>query len=72
LERILYFEKLMASLAEKPYYNVERQSTPGDDGSWYQVMMAPFKTLDECLRHIKDNSQHYPPQHQNYKITYES
>jgi hypothetical protein len=61
----------MASLTEKPYYNVERQATPGCDQSWYQVMMAPFKTLDECLRHIKDNSQHYPPQHQNYKITYQ-
>ena len=60
----------MASLAKKPYYNVERRGT--DPNGWYQVMMAPFKTFEECLEDIKKNSQYYPPEHQNYRITYEA
>lgn len=60
----------MASLASKPYYNVERRGT-GPNG-WYQIMMAPFKTFEECLEYINKYSQYYPPEHQNYKITYET
>jgi hypothetical protein len=59
----------MASTVKKPYYNVERRGT--DKNEWYQVMLAPFKTLNECLNHIKQYSQYYPYEHQNYKITYE-
>jgi hypothetical protein len=35
-------------------------------------MLAPFKTLEECLEDIKKNSECYPPEHQNYRITYEA
>jgi hypothetical protein len=59
----------MASLAQKPYYNIERRGT--DKNGWYQVMLAPFKTFEECLEYIKKYSQYYPPEHQNYRITYE-
>lgn len=61
----------MASLATKPHYNVERQVTPGCDTSWYQVMLAPFKTFDEAVQYIEKYRHYYPHEHQNYKITYE-
>ena len=60
----------MASLAQKPYYNVERRGT--DLNGWYQVMMAPFKTFDECVVYIEKYRHYYPPEHQNYRITYET
>ena len=62
----------MASLATKPYYNVERQASPGIETSWYQTMLAPFKTFEECIEYIQKYSQHYPPEHCNYRITYEA
>lgn len=62
----------MASLITKPYFNVERQTAPGIDTSWYQVMLAPFKTLDECVEYIQKYSKYYPNEHCNYKITYEA
>jgi hypothetical protein len=61
----------MASLATKPYYNVERMASLGIDTSWYQVMMAPFKTFEECIEYIKKYNHYYPPEHRNYRITYE-
>lgn len=60
----------MASLTQRPYYNVERRGT--DKNGWYQVMLSPFKTFDECLEYIKKYSPYYPKEHQNYKITYET
>jgi len=60
----------MASLIQKPYYNVERRNT--DINSWYQVMLAPFKTFEESIQYIKQHRQYYSPEHQNYKITYET
>lgn len=60
----------MASLAQKPYFNVERRGT--DSNGWYQVMLAPFKTFEECLDYIKKYSKMYPSEHQNYRITFES
>lgn len=59
----------MPSLAEKPYYNVERRGP--DTESWYQVMLAPFKTLDECWEYIEKYRHCYPLEHQNYRITFE-
>ena len=59
----------MASLIQKPYYNVERRGT--DENGWYQVMLAPFKTFDECAKYIEKYRHYYPPEHQNYRITYE-
>jgi hypothetical protein len=60
----------MASLVQKPYYNVERRGT--DENGWYQVMLAPFKTFDECLEYIKTYSCYYSKEHKNYQITYEA
>lgn len=60
----------MASLAQKPYYNVERRTS--DPNGWYQVMLAPFKTLEECLEYIQKYSRCYSPEQQNYRITYET
>jgi len=34
-------------------------------------MMAPFKTFEECVEYIKKYSYYYPPEHRNYRITYE-
>lgn len=58
----------MASTVKKPFYNVERRGK--DKNGWYQVMLAPFKTFEECLVYIKKYSQYYPAEHQNYKIEY--
>jgi hypothetical protein len=60
----------MASLATKPHYNVERRGT--DKNGWYQVMLAPFKTFEEAILYIEKYRYYYPPEHQNYKITYEA
>lgn len=60
----------MASLVQKPYYNVERRGT--DPNGWYQVMLAPFKTFEESLIYIEKYRHYYPLEHQNYKITYEA
>lgn len=60
----------MAALNKTPYFNLERQASPGVDTSWYQVMLAPFKTFEECLMNIKKYSQYYPDEHKNYRITY--
>lgn len=53
----------------KPYYKVERRGT--DERSWYEVMLSPFKTFDECQQYINKYKDYYPYEHQNYKITYE-
>lgn len=58
----------MASLTQKPYYNVLRRGTEED--SWYQVMLAPFKTFDECAEYIEQHRGCYPLDHQNYRIEY--
>jgi hypothetical protein len=58
----------MSSLATKPYFDVERRTS--DPKGWYQVMLAPFKTFEECLEYIQKYSQYYPPEQQNYRITY--
>lgn len=60
----------MGALIEKPYFSVERRGT--DPNGWYQVMLAPFKTFEECLEYIKKYSPMYPPEHQNYRITFET
>jgi hypothetical protein len=60
----------MASLATKPYYNVERRGP--DEGSWYQVMLTPFKTFEEAVLYIEKYRHYYPYEHQNYQITYEA
>jgi hypothetical protein len=62
----------MSSLAKLSYYDVERQACPGNDNSWYQVMLAPFKTFEECLQYIKKYSQYYPPEYRNYRVLYKS
>jgi len=59
----------MASLVNKPYFNVERRNI--DPNSWYQVMLAPFKTFEECLKYIEKYRHYYPYEYQNYRITYE-
>lgn len=57
------------ALLTKPYYIVERRG-PNED-SWYEVMLSPFKTFEDSLLYIKKYKQYYPPEHQNYKITYQ-
>jgi hypothetical protein len=51
-------------------YIVERRVAPSDDNSWYQVMLSPFKTFEDCMAYIEKYSHYYPSEHQNYKITY--
>jgi len=58
----------MPSKAKKPYYNVERR---GPASNWYQVMLAPFETFEECLEYIQKYHKRYPVEEQNYRITYE-
>jgi hypothetical protein len=41
-----------------------------DERGWYEVMLSPFKTIEECLEYITNYSQYYPKEHQNYKIKY--
>ena len=53
----------------KPYYNVERRGL--DERGWYQVMLAPFKTQEECFEYIEKYRNYYPLEHQNYRITFE-
>jgi len=62
----------MSSLIQKPYYNVERQVCSNINTSWYQVMLAPFKTFEECLEYIDKHRCYYPPEYQNYRITHQS
>lgn len=49
-------------------YTVERQGTPQDDKSWYEVMLSPFKTIKECLEYIEKYSQYYPSEYQSYRV----
>jgi hypothetical protein len=70
MEWILYIKKLMASLTQKPYYNVERRGL--HENGWYQVMLAPFKTFEEAILYIEKYRYYYSLEHQNYKITYEA
>lgn len=48
-------------------YKVERRTS--DPNGWYEVMLSPFETFEECLEYIKKYSQYYSPEQQNYKIT---
>jgi hypothetical protein len=59
----------MASTITKPYYNVERRGL--DERGWYQVMLAPFKTREECIEYVEKYRNYYPFEHQNYRITFE-
>jgi len=56
----------------KNTYKVERRGDTDSDTSWYPVMLSPFKTFEECTQNIEKYRQYYPPEHQNYKITYET
>jgi hypothetical protein len=56
----------------KNTYKVERKCDSGEDTSWYEVMLSPFKTFDECTEYIEQYRQYYPLEQQNYKITYET
>ncbi len=51
-------------------YIVERKADPVNDSSWYQVLLSPFETFEQCLTYIEKYRHYYPPEHQNYKITY--
>ena len=53
-------------------YKVERKSDPAIDASWYECMLSPFKTFEETIQYIEKYRNDYPPEHQNYKITYET
>ena len=51
-------------------FKVLRQATPDSETSWYETMLSPFKTFDECLEYIKKYSQYYPNEHCNYQIKF--
>ena len=50
-------------------YKVERKTS--DPNGWYEVMLSPFKTFEECTEYIEKYRHYYPLEHQNYKITYQ-
>lgn len=58
----------MSSLEKEPRYVVERRGI--DPKGWYEVMLSPFQTIEECNEYITTYSQYYPKEHQNYKIKY--
>jgi hypothetical protein len=53
-------------------FKVERKCTPGNNVSWYEVMLSPFKTFDEATEYIEKHRQYYSLEHQNYKITHQN
>jgi len=48
-------------------YKVERRTS--DLNGWYEVMLSPFKTFEECVSYIEKYRHYYPLDQQNYKIT---
>lgn len=49
-------------------YKVERMSSKTPE-SFYEVMLSPFKTLEETLEYINKYKQYYPIEDRIYKIT---
>ena len=51
----------------KMKFRVERQILTSK--SWYEVMLSPFETLEECNKYIEKYKQYYPIEDRNYRIT---
>ena len=51
----------------KPYV-VKRRNL--DENSWYEVMLSPFTTFEQCIEYIQKYKVYYPPEYQNYSITF--
>lgn len=49
-------------------YKIERQVKA--NGAWYEVMLSPFKTWEECIEYLNKYSKYYPSEDKNYKITF--
>jgi hypothetical protein len=47
-------------------YKVERKVS---GGTFYEVMLSPFKTHDEASNYYKKYSQYYSPESRIYKFT---
>jgi hypothetical protein len=63
---------ILANRVIKNTYKVKRKCDPNKDMSWYEVMLSPFNSFEECIEYIEQYRHYYPPEHQNYKITYET
>ena len=47
-------------------YKVERR---GVKCAWYDVMLSPFKTMDEVKKYYAKYSLYYPVEERNYRVT---
>jgi hypothetical protein len=52
---------------DKLEYKVERRTS--ELNSWYEVMLSPFKTFEDCSEYIETFRHYYPLDQQNYKVT---
>ena len=46
-------------------FHVERKMS---DGDWYEVMLSPFKTLNDVYKYLNKYIQFYPEEDRVYKI----
>lgn len=47
-------------------YQVERKMA---NGGWYEVMLSPFKTLQEVDEYLKKYINFYPEEDKTYRVT---
>lgn len=47
-------------------YKLERKENVG---SWYEVMLSPFKTKEEIKTYHKEYSKYYPNTNTTYRVT---
>lgn len=47
-------------------YKVERKE---DEGTWYEVMLSPFKTKEEVKEYYQKYSKFYPGTKTAYRVT---
>ena len=52
-------------LGNDTMFKVERTTGVG----WYEVMLSPFKTIQEAMSYIEKYKQYYPVEDRVYKVT---
>lgn len=54
--------------ANKNTFIVERAVSPNKE-QWYECMLSPFGTKEECLEYIEKYKQYYPLEYRNYRVS---
>lgn len=47
-------------------FQIERKMA---EGSWYEVILSPFKTLKEVESYLQKYSKYYPKEDRVYRVT---